>query len=177
VSFPFSFLSPELAVAVSAITLIPDLNCQYSLRICIFPGLQNVPAGYLNIRCARVGGVEVPNAKRIEVSLQYIHGVGKTTARQILLDVELENKLTKELTEEELTKLRDEVSKYMTEGDLVRSFSQTAMISCRVKSVGSGFTTSSVDAFCWSWSVGMFSVFRFKRHLSSRMICYHGLSF
>ncbi|CAM6098933.1 unnamed protein product [Calypogeia fissa] len=74
----------------------------------------------LNIRCARVGGVEVPNSKRIEISLQYIHGVGKTTARQILLDVEMENKLTKELTEEDLTKLRDEVSKYMIEGDLRR---------------------------------------------------------
>ncbi|BBM99044.1 small subunit ribosomal protein S13 [Marchantia polymorpha subsp. ruderalis] len=80
--------------------------------------VQGLP--YLSIRCARVGGVEVPNAKRIEISLQYIHGIGKTTARQILLDVELENKHTRDLSEEELTKLRDEVSKYMIEGDLRR---------------------------------------------------------
>ena len=36
------------------------------------------------------------------------------------MDVGLENKYTRELTEEELTRLRDEVAKYMTEGDLVR---------------------------------------------------------
>jgi small subunit ribosomal protein S13 len=79
-------------------------------------------SGYrgLNIRGARVGGVEIPNSKRIETALQYIHGVGSTTARQILLDIGLENKLARELTEEDLTSLRDEVSKYMVEGDLVR---------------------------------------------------------
>ncbi|CAK9203252.1 unnamed protein product [Sphagnum jensenii] len=74
----------------------------------------------LNIRGARVGGVEIPNSKRIETALQYIHGVGSTTARQILLDIGLENKLARELTEEDLTSLRDEVSKYMVEGDLRR---------------------------------------------------------
>jgi small subunit ribosomal protein S13 len=79
-------------------------------------------SGYrgLNIRGARVGGVEIPNSKRIETALQYIHGVGSTTARQILLDIGMENKLARELTEEDLTSLRDEVSKYMVEGDLVR---------------------------------------------------------
>eukprot|EP00475_Leptophrys_vorax_P041505 TRINITY_DN78261_c0_g1_i1.p2 TRINITY_DN78261_c0_g1~~TRINITY_DN78261_c0_g1_i1.p2 ORF type:complete len:178 (-),score=6.19 TRINITY_DN78261_c0_g1_i1:211-744(-) len=74
----------------------------------------------LSVRCARVAGVEIPNQKRIETSLTYIHGVGKTTARQVLLDVGLENKYTRELTEEELTRLREEVAKYMTEGDLRR---------------------------------------------------------
>eukprot|EP00246_Nothoceros_aenigmaticus_P014990 TRINITY_DN5994_c0_g2_i1.p1 TRINITY_DN5994_c0_g2~~TRINITY_DN5994_c0_g2_i1.p1 ORF type:complete len:167 (-),score=15.77 TRINITY_DN5994_c0_g2_i1:442-870(-) len=74
----------------------------------------------LSIRCARVGGIEIPNAKRIETSLQYIHGVGKTTARQVLLDTGLENKHTRELTEEDLTRIREEVSKYMIEGDLRR---------------------------------------------------------
>ncbi|XP_024397207.1 small ribosomal subunit protein uS13c [Physcomitrium patens] len=76
--------------------------------------------GLLQIRCARVGGVEIPNNKRVEVALTYIHGVGNTTSKQILLDVGLENKITKELSEEELTSLRDEVSKYMIEGDLRR---------------------------------------------------------
>lgn len=84
-------------------------------------------AGYsgLNIRCARVGGVEIPNARRVEIALTYIHGVGTTTARQILLDVGMENKLAKELSEEELTTLRDEVSKYMIEGDLVSFWNPT----------------------------------------------------
>ncbi|ESW09357.1 hypothetical protein PHAVU_009G121100 [Phaseolus vulgaris] len=74
----------------------------------------------LSIKCARVGGVEIPNNKRIEYSLQYIHGVGRSRARQILCDVKMDNKITKELTEEDLVILRDEVSKYMTEGDLRR---------------------------------------------------------
>jgi len=74
----------------------------------------------LTIRCARVGGVEIPNNRRIEIALTYIHGVGITTARQVLLDLEMENKIARELSEEELTALREEVSKYMIEGDLRR---------------------------------------------------------
>ncbi|XP_065848245.1 small ribosomal subunit protein uS13c [Euphorbia lathyris] len=74
----------------------------------------------LSIQCARVGGVEIPNNKRIEYSLQYIHGVGRSRSRQILSDLSMENKVTKELSEEELIILRDEVSKYMVEGDLRR---------------------------------------------------------
>lgn len=65
--------------------------------------------------------MEIPNNKRIEYSLQYIHGVGRTTAKQILVDLGVQNKVTKELSEEELSVLRDEVSKYMIEGELVRS--------------------------------------------------------
>ncbi|CAN8256342.1 unnamed protein product [Cochlearia groenlandica] len=74
----------------------------------------------LSIRSARVGGVEIPGNKRIEYSLQYIHGIGRTRARQILVDLEIENKITKDMAEEELIVLRDEVSKYMIEGDLRR---------------------------------------------------------
>jgi len=40
----------------------------------------------LKIQAARVGGVEIPNAKKIEFSLQYIYGVGHTTAKAILTD-------------------------------------------------------------------------------------------
>ncbi|WOG83775.1 hypothetical protein DCAR_0102953 [Daucus carota subsp. sativus] len=76
--------------------------------------------GGLSIRCARVGGVEIPNAKRVQYSLQYIHGIGRTRALQILNDLKMENKITKDLSEEELITLRDEVSKYMIEGDLRR---------------------------------------------------------
>ncbi|XP_004500599.1 small ribosomal subunit protein uS13c [Cicer arietinum] len=74
----------------------------------------------LSIVCVRVGGVEIPNNKRIEFSLQYIHGVGRNRARTILSDIQMENKVTKELSEEELIILREEVSKYTTEGDLRR---------------------------------------------------------
>ncbi|KFM22766.1 30S ribosomal protein S13, chloroplastic [Auxenochlorella protothecoides] len=71
------------------------------------------------IRAARIAGVEVPNQKYIEYSLQYVYGIGHTTAKAILAST-VPNKRTRELTEEELTILRDEVEKYMTEGDLRR---------------------------------------------------------
>jgi small subunit ribosomal protein S13 len=74
----------------------------------------------LRIFAARVGGVEIPNAKRVEFSLQYIYGIGPTTAKAILAETATENKRTKDLTEEELTRLREEVDKYTTEGDLRR---------------------------------------------------------
>lgn len=76
----------------------------------------------LSIQCVRVGGVEIPNNRRLEFSLQYIHGIGRTRARQILCDLSLENKITKDLSDEELISIRDEVSKYMIEGDLVIAF-------------------------------------------------------
>ncbi|KAG6497364.1 30S ribosomal protein S13, chloroplastic-like [Zingiber officinale] len=78
------------------------------------------PPGSLTIRCVRVGGVEIPNNKRVEFSLRYIHGIGRVRARQILCDLSLDNKITKDLSDEELISLRDEVSKYMIEGDLKR---------------------------------------------------------
>jgi small subunit ribosomal protein S13 len=69
---------------------------------------------------ARVGGVDIPNNKLIEFSLQYVYGVGRTTAKKILLNSTVENKRTKDLNEPELQRLRDEVDNYMTEGDLRR---------------------------------------------------------
>lgn len=70
---------------------------------------------------ARVGGVEIPNAKPIEYSLQYIFGIGHTTAKAILADTGIDGTIrTKDLTEEDLTTLREEVDKYTIEGDLRR---------------------------------------------------------
>ena len=40
----------------------------------------------LRVQAARVGGVEIPNAKRIEFSLRYVYGIGPTTAKAILAD-------------------------------------------------------------------------------------------
>ncbi|KAL4596362.1 hypothetical protein ACB092_12G159200 [Castanea dentata] len=74
----------------------------------------------LSIKCVRVGNVEIPNNKRVEYSLQYIHGIGRSTARKILGDLNIANKITKDLSEEELITVRDQVSKYMIEGDLRR---------------------------------------------------------
>ncbi|XP_022772319.1 30S ribosomal protein S13, chloroplastic-like [Durio zibethinus] len=74
----------------------------------------------LIIKNVRVGGVEIPNNKRVEFSLQYIHGIGRSRARKIIWDLQMENKITKDLSDEELITIRDEVSKYMIEGDLRR---------------------------------------------------------
>lgn len=86
------------------------------------PKQATLPArGRLQIMNARVGGVEIPNAKPIEYSLQYIYGIGHTTAKAILLDTGIDGtRRTKDLTEEDLTTLREEVDKYTTEGDLRR---------------------------------------------------------
>lgn len=113
----------RLTAALSSISLASASSEQRGLRFSAAPSLHttcNSQRGRLTIRAARVGGVEIPNAKRIETALTYIHGVGLTTARQILLDTGLDNKVTRELSEPELTQLRGEVSKYLIEGDLRR---------------------------------------------------------
>ena len=73
----------------------------------------------LVIQCARIGGVEIPNKKRIETSLQYVHGEEQTIARQILLNVRLENKITREVLEPKLAKIHEELAGYMIEKELV----------------------------------------------------------
>ncbi|KAJ8423438.1 hypothetical protein Cgig2_015582 [Carnegiea gigantea] len=85
-----------------------------------FATVSPLKVGGLNIKCVRVAGVEIPNNKRVEYSLQHIHGIGRARSRQILCDLGLENKITKDLSQDELIKLRAEVSKYMIEGDLRR---------------------------------------------------------
>ncbi|GAX80152.1 hypothetical protein CEUSTIGMA_g7590.t1 [Chlamydomonas eustigma] len=78
----------------------------------------------LLVQNLRVNNVEIPNGKRIEISLQYIYGIGSTTAKAILRDTGVENKKAFELNEEDINKLREEVSKYTTESDLRRQVSQ-----------------------------------------------------
>ncbi|PON76610.1 Ribosomal protein [Parasponia andersonii] len=107
-------LAPSLSVICNGRTSNPLSNRLF------FPIASPSKIGGLSVKCARVGGVEIPNNKRIEFSLQYIHGIGRTRARKILNDLSIENKLTKDFSEEELVTIRDEVSKYMIEGDLRR---------------------------------------------------------
>ncbi|XP_078155370.1 small ribosomal subunit protein uS13c-like [Carex rostrata] len=76
--------------------------------------------GRLTITCVRVGGVEIPNDKRLEYSLQHIYGIGRTRSKLIINALQFPNKVTRDLTEEELTVLRKEVARYMIEGDLRR---------------------------------------------------------
>ena len=70
---------------------------------------------------ARIKGVDIPNDKRVEVSLTYIYGIGKNLSKTILNDANVDvNKKAKDLTEDELTRIRKEVDKYQVEGDLRR---------------------------------------------------------
>ena len=70
---------------------------------------------------ARIAGVDIPNDKRVVISLTYVYGIGKPLAQEILKTVNIsEDRRVKDLSEEELTMIRNEVTKYKVEGDLRR---------------------------------------------------------
>ncbi|WEK82396.1 MAG: 30S ribosomal protein S13 [Candidatus Phytoplasma pruni] len=69
---------------------------------------------------ARIAGIDVPRDKRVVISLTYIYGVGLKTSQQILSELNIdENIRVKDLTEEQLSSIRNELSK-MSEGALRR---------------------------------------------------------
>ncbi len=70
---------------------------------------------------ARIAGVDIPNDKQVGTSLTYIYGIGSTTAKQICAACEIdETTRVKSLTEEQLTKIRQEIANLKVEGDLRR---------------------------------------------------------
>ncbi|WP_342277970.1 30S ribosomal protein S13 [Spiroplasma endosymbiont of Nephrotoma flavescens] len=71
---------------------------------------------------ARIAGVEIPNDKRVVVALTYVYGIGLSNAQKILKQCSIdENIRVKQLTEEQLTNIRTEISKdYKVEGELRR---------------------------------------------------------
>ena len=70
---------------------------------------------------ARIQGVNIPDDKHIVISLTYIYGIWRNLAKKIVEDAKIEpTKLARDITQDELVKIRDEVSKYLTEGDLRR---------------------------------------------------------
>ena len=74
---------------------------------------------------ARIAGVNVPLNKRTEVGLTYVFGIGPSTARQILAETGISpDTVVKDLTEDEVVKLRDAVESHAVEGDLRRERSQ-----------------------------------------------------
>jgi small subunit ribosomal protein S13 len=74
---------------------------------------------------ARIAGINLPLNKRIEIGLSYVHGIGRSTANEILAKVGVDpNTYVKDLTEEETVKLREEVESREVEGDLRRERSQ-----------------------------------------------------
>lgn len=75
---------------------------------------------------ARIAGVDIPHEKRLEVSLTYIFGVGRSTAVQIAEAVEVDPSThVKDLTEAEILRIRSWIdANIKTEGDLRREVSQ-----------------------------------------------------
>ena len=74
---------------------------------------------------ARIAGVDLPREKHIEISLQYIYGIGKTTAKRILEKANVSGTTrTKDLTDDEVRRIRETIEQNIeVEGDLRRDTS------------------------------------------------------
>ncbi len=84
---------------------------------------------------ARIAGVNIPLNKRVEVGLTYVFGIGRSAANEILKAAGVDpNTSVKDLTEEEIVKLREAVEAREVEGDLRRERSQDVK---RLQEIGS----------------------------------------
>ena len=84
---------------------------------------------------ARIAGVNIPLNKRAEVGLTYVFGIGRSTANEILAAAKVSpDTYVKDLTEEEVVKLREAVETREVEGDLRRERSQNVK---RLQEIGS----------------------------------------
>ena len=84
---------------------------------------------------ARIAGVDIPRNKRVEISLTYIYGIGKTSSQTILEKAGVDpNTRVQDLLEAEVTQLRQVIdSEYVVEGDLRR---EVAMNIKRLTEIG-----------------------------------------
>lgn len=73
---------------------------------------------------ARIAGVDIPRDKRVVISLTYIYGIGRNTSEKIVAEAGVSpDTRVRDLTEDELTKIRELVDKLKVEGDLRREVS------------------------------------------------------
>lgn len=73
---------------------------------------------------ARIAGIDIPRDKRIVIALTSIYGVGNTTAKEVLAAANVsEDTRVRDLTEDELGRIREAVNSYTIEGDLRREVS------------------------------------------------------
>ena len=84
----------------------------------------------------RIAGVDVPNDKRIEISLRYIYGIGPHLARSVLKEAGVDpNTRAKNLTEDEVTRIAGVIDRnYLVEGQLRRQVQQNI---ARLRDIGS----------------------------------------
>ena len=67
---------------------------------------------------ARIKGVDIPDNKRIEIALTYIYGIGKSLSKKVLNAAKIDvNKRAKDLSNEELNAIREQLDNYTIEGD------------------------------------------------------------
>ena len=85
---------------------------------------------------ARIAGVDLPREKRVEIGLQYLYGIGETTAKKLLLQSHVDpDTRVRDLTDEEVNRLRDLIERdLVVEGDLRR---QVGMNIKRLMDIGS----------------------------------------
>ena len=84
---------------------------------------------------ARIKGVDIPNDKQVETSMTYIYGIGRNLAKTIVTNAKVDgSKRVKDLDNDELTRLRDEVGKYTVEGDLRRDVNMNIKTKMEIKS-------------------------------------------
>ena len=84
---------------------------------------------------ARIAGVNIPLNKRVEIGLTYIYGVGRSTSNQLLARLGISpDQYVRELTDDEVAKLRDAIDDMTVEGDLRRERSQNVK---RLMEIGS----------------------------------------
>ena len=71
---------------------------------------------------ARIAGVNIPTAKRVEIALTYIHGIGRSKAKEIVAQVGIPSeRRVNELTDDEVVRMREVIDRnYQVEGDLRR---------------------------------------------------------
>ena len=83
---------------------------------------------------ARIAGVDIPREKRVEISLTYIYGIGRTLSNKILekLNINPDTRV-KDLTDEQVNEIRKEITNYTVEGDLRR---EVALDIKRLKEMG-----------------------------------------
>ncbi len=84
---------------------------------------------------ARIAGINIPLNKRAEIGLTYIYGIGRSTSNKVLAVAGVEpDRKVKDLTEDEVRKLREQVDDLLVEGDLRRETSQNVK---RLMEIGS----------------------------------------
>ena len=84
---------------------------------------------------ARIKGVDIPNDKRVEISLTYIYGIGRKKKKTILKNANVDlDKKAKDLSEDELARIRAEVDKITVEGDLRREINMNIKTKMEINS-------------------------------------------